>query len=149
MTLPFLRMILHFSHIGFTEGRTFMLVPPVAVIFPQQIQAPSERMLNNYSKIISVFNWKFHLTGTFFEHVFEKQKKSRPKGGPIIASLICLIYLTEDTAGSRKRDSNHEDYCDEEAYNADSKNDLLVCLVLEYAYDTEHKECNAVKYCNE
>ena len=30
-------------------------------------------------KIISVFNWKFHLTGTFFEHVFEKQKKSRPK----------------------------------------------------------------------
>jgi hypothetical protein len=74
MTLPFLRMILHFSHIGFTEGRTFMLVPPVAVIFPQQIQAPSERMLNNYSKIISVFNWKFHQTGTLLS-MFLKNKK--------------------------------------------------------------------------
>jgi hypothetical protein len=77
MTLPFLRMILHFSHIGFTEGRTFMLVPPVAVIFPQQIQAPSERMLNNYSKIISVFNWKFHQTGTFLS-MFSKNKKEPP-----------------------------------------------------------------------
>ena len=60
MTLPFLRMILHFSHIGFTDGRTFMLVPPVAVIFPQQTQAPFERMLNYYSRIDTVFNKKFN-----------------------------------------------------------------------------------------
>ena len=59
MTLPFLRMILHFSHIGFTDGRTFILVPPVADIFPQQIQAPCERMLNYYSRIDTVFNKKF------------------------------------------------------------------------------------------
>ena len=59
MTLPFLRMILHFSHIGFTDGRTFILVPPVADIFPQQIQALFERMLNYYSRIDTVFNKKF------------------------------------------------------------------------------------------
>ena len=61
ITLPLRRMILHFSHIGFTDGRTFMLVPPVADIFPQQIQAPSERMLNNYSKISTVFNNNFQM----------------------------------------------------------------------------------------
>ena len=105
-------------------------------------------MLNNYSKIISVFNWKFQSLALILS-TFPKNEKEPPGGGPIIASLICLIYLTEDTTGSRKRNCNHEDYSDEEAYNADSKNDLLVCLVLEYAYDTEHEECNAVKYCNE
>ena len=61
ITLPLRRMILHFSHIGFTDGRTFILVPPVADIFPQQIQAPSERMLNNYSKISTVFNNNFQM----------------------------------------------------------------------------------------
>jgi len=76
MTLPFLRMILHFSHIGFTEGRTFMLVPPVADIFPQQIQAPSERMLNNYSKIISVFNSKFQAFRAFFEYFCLNNKRA-------------------------------------------------------------------------
>jgi hypothetical protein len=91
MTLPFLRMILHFSHIGFTEGRTFMLVPPVAVIFPQQIQAPSERMLNNYSKIISVFNWKFHQTGTFLS-MFLKNKKRAALRRPYY-SITYMPYL--------------------------------------------------------
>ncbi|MBR2549169.1 MAG: hypothetical protein IKE92_04015, partial [Clostridiales bacterium] len=64
------------SHIGFTDGRTFILVPPVADIFPQQIQAPSERMLNNYSKIISVFNRKFLTPALFFRHVFIKEKRA-------------------------------------------------------------------------
>jgi hypothetical protein len=98
ITLPLRRMILHFSHIGFTDGRTFILVPPVADIFPQQIQAPSERMLNNYSKIISVFNRKFKTPGCFLNAFKLCQKQEPPGGGPIIASFIRLILLSEDTA---------------------------------------------------
>lgn len=69
ITLPLRRMILHFSHIGFTDGRTFILVPPVAVIFPQQIQAPFERMLNYYSRIYMVFNKKFKLMPIYYRRL--------------------------------------------------------------------------------
>jgi hypothetical protein len=77
ITLPFLRMILHFSHIGFTDGRTFMLVPPVADIFPQQIQAPCERMLNYYSRIDTVFNWKFSSARHFLNMCTPNKRTAR------------------------------------------------------------------------
>ena len=75
ITLPLRRMILHFSHIGFTDGRTFILVPPVAVIFPQQIQAPFERMLNYYSRIYLVFNKKFQSFHTVYALLNPAAKK--------------------------------------------------------------------------
>lgn len=33
MTLPCLLMTLHFAHIGLTEGRTFIIFPPVGTQF--------------------------------------------------------------------------------------------------------------------
>ena len=35
MTLPLRLMILHFSHMGFTDGLTFMTVPPVSLMAPR------------------------------------------------------------------------------------------------------------------
>jgi hypothetical protein len=72
-------MILHFSHIGFTDGLTFISKPPGLFYF---YTTKHRRFLGACRTIIAKTFWfstEFFQTGTQNLSIFTQKEKSRPK----------------------------------------------------------------------
>ena len=95
ITLPFLLIILHLSHIGFTEGLTFMISPFIheksfccAKIFFREIFIVVKRLNGRTKFALAVFR----------RHFFRTNFIRLPRGNNVPKSLNSKLYRSEQNA---------------------------------------------------